>query len=210
MYKAITAFLLLIIFSVGMRAQSAKNMSLNLPSKTMPGRFFSKVIAVFPYYFNDTMIDSKLMNSFKYLPPIKYGSYYVLSEKDSLRYAVTVSYNTRTKTYTVTHYQADGAVISIIHYDLDYEKHGKYAEFFPGIGYYVYGQYKHGKEDGKWKTFDKKGRITTLEIFKKGTEINTQIYTIPQEDSFTKKHKAVVADPYNISPYIPPVKKKKK
>ncbi len=204
-----TFLLLFILVSVSNGfAQKGKNMTLSLPSKTMPGRFFTKTITIFPYYFNDTMTDTKLISSFKYLPPIKLGPYYVLYEKDSLRYAVTISYNDHSKVYTVTHYQPDGAVISIAKYDENNELHGSYTEFYPGKGYYEIGKYKHGKEDGTWKTFDKNGKLTTMSVYKNGKEVNTQIYTIPQDDAFTKKHKVEEAPAYTIGPYIAPKKKR--
>jgi hypothetical protein len=96
---------------LGLQAQYARNMFMNLPSKTTPGRYFQKVISIFPYYFNDTMTDAQLLSSFMYLPPLKKGTpYYVLDAKDSLRIAATILQ--KGNKFVVTHYEGSGAVTS--------------------------------------------------------------------------------------------------
>ena len=123
----------------------------------MPGKYFSKPIGVYNYYFTDSITDSRLLNSFKYLPVIK-GPYYILYAKDSLRCAATISKKGEPGIFTVTHYQADGQVMSIARYNANNEPGRTYEEFFPGQGYKVYGKYKDGKETGNWWTYDEKGK----------------------------------------------------
>ena len=182
-----------------LHAQFARNMMINLPSKTMPGQFYSKIIAVFPYYYSDSVSDLKMIHSFLYLPPVKHGPYYVLWETDTMRYAVTIERKGPKGNFIVKHFQPDGSPSSCSEYDPKENKTGNYAEYFPGKGFQVHGQYKSGKQEGEWLTFNDNGDIIDIEIFKDGKSIKDDFQKSPKPNKFNRQHHGYETEKYQIT-----------
>jgi antitoxin component YwqK of YwqJK toxin-antitoxin module len=200
--------LICLLFSSPLFSQKARNMLMNLPSKTTPGRFFSKMIVVYPYYFNDTMSDGQLLSSYPYLAAVKKGTpYYVLNDKDSLRIAVSIV--VKGAKYVVTRYEPNGTVTQIGQYDMERKADGTYMEYFPDKKCKVYGKSKKGKGIGRWDYYDERGYAIYTETYEEGKmNPKTEIFKEPVESKFPFKHLAPVPLNYTLSKYVAPVRRK--
>ena len=169
----------------------------------MPGKYFSKVISAYPYYYNDSMSDYKLISSYPFLPQVKSGTpYYVLYGNDSLRYAVTIL--VKGSKYIVTHYDRDGAVLSIKRYNEDdHLPVGPYFEYFSDRKCKVCGKYKNGKEEGRWDYYDERAYYTYYEMYANGKVTHLEIFRDPLPNKFPLKHQAPVKLEYTLSPCKP-------
>ncbi|HXB40200.1 MAG TPA: hypothetical protein VNZ49_06630 [Bacteroidia bacterium] len=140
---------------------------------------YSATIPVLSQHYNDSTSIEKLLDTCNKLPYFFGKPFYVLYEKDTSRYALTI-YTPFFNRSLVTKYRIDGSPVSTSQYNKLNHLTGVFQAFYPGYKLQFYGNYRDGFKKGKWRYFNENGRLVKKEIYRKGKLIRTKELATPR------------------------------